>query len=197
MAAQSTYRRCVTGPGPILRTPRLILRPWRDEDAAPFAAMGADPEVMQHFPNTLTREQSDATMDRIRAHFEREGFGFWAVEIPGVAPFAGFTGIGRPAFMPVVEIGWRYARAHWGHGYATEAAIAARDWGFANLGIDEIVAFVVPGNARSQRVMDRLGMRRDPAADFEHPLIAPGHRLRPHWLYRLRKPAAAGAAPAT
>jgi RimJ/RimL family protein N-acetyltransferase len=187
MAAQSTYRPCVTSAaGPVLRTERLVLRPWRDEDAAPFAAMGADPAVMEHFPNVLSREQSDATMARIRGHFAREGFGFWAVEVPGVTPFAGFCGIARPTFMPVVEIGWRFARAWWGHGYATEGAIAARDWGFANLGIDEIVAFVVPGNARSQRVMDRIGMHRDPAADFEHPLIAPGHRLRPHWLYRIR-----------
>ena len=170
---------------PTLRTRRLVLRPWRDEDAVPFAAMGTDPEVMAHFPSTLTREQSDATMARIRAHFEREGFGFWAVEVPGVTEFAGFAGIARPQFMPVVEIGWRFARAHWGHGYATEAAIAARDWGFANLPIDEIVAFVVPGNTRSQAVMARLGMTRDPSADFEHPLIPAGHRLRPHWLFRM------------
>jgi RimJ/RimL family protein N-acetyltransferase len=182
----------IVSPGPIgptLRTQRLILRPWLDEDAEPFAAMGADPAVMEHFPSLLSREQSDATIARIRGHFAREGFGFWAIEVPGVTTFAGFAGIARPTFMPVVEIGWRFARQHWGHGYATEAAIAARDWGFANLGIDEIVAFVVPGNARSQRVMDRIGMRRDPSADFEHPLIAAGHRLRPHWLYRIRKPA--------
>lgn len=170
-----------------LRTQRLVLRPWRDDDAVPFAAMGTDREVMANFPSTLTRDQSDATMTRIRAHLDREGFGFWAVEIPGVTEFAGFAGIGRPPFMPVVEIGWRFARAHWGNGYATEAAIAARDWGFANLAIDEIVAFVVPGNTRSQAVMARLGMTRDPSADFDHPLIPEGHPLRRHWLFRMSR----------
>ena len=180
-----------TPTGPTLRTERLILRPWRPEDAAPFAEMGADPEVMAHFPSVLTREQSDATIARITGHFAREGFGFWAVEVPGVTPFAGFTGIGRPVFMPVVEIGWRFARAHWGHGYATEAARAAMAWGFDNLPVAEIVAFVVPGNVRSQAVMARLGMQRDPEANFEHPMIPEGHALRPHWLYRISRERAA------
>jgi RimJ/RimL family protein N-acetyltransferase len=176
---------------PTLYTTRLILRPWRDDDAEPFAEMGRDPEVMAHFPSLLTREQSDATMARIRSHFEREGFGFWAVEVPGVTAFAGFAGIGKPSFMPVVEIGWRLARAYWKHGYATEAAIAARDWGFSHLTMEEIVAFVVPANVKSQAVMMRLGMRRDPSADFEHPLMPVGHPLRPHWLFRLSRPGAA------
>lgn len=175
-----------------IQTARTLLRPWRDEDAAPFAEMSADPAVMEHYPSTLTRAESDAVIERIRGHFAREGFGFWALELPGVTPFAGFVGLGRPEWMPVVEIGWRLARPYWGHGYATEAARAALAWGFANLTrggepLDEIVAFVVPANGRSQRVMERLGMARDPAADFEHPRIPVGHRLRPHWLFRIER----------
>jgi RimJ/RimL family protein N-acetyltransferase len=174
---------------PTLRTERLVLRTWRADDADAFAAMGSDPAVMEHFPGLLDRAQSDAMIGRIRAHFTREGFGLWAVEVPGVAPFVGFCGLSRPAFMPVVEVGWRFARAYWGHGYATEAARAAVAWGFANLELDEIVAFTVPANVRSQRVMERLGMRRDPEADFEHPLLPVGHPLRPHWLFRLGRTA--------
>ena len=172
---------------PTLYTERLVLRPWRDEDAARFAAMSADPQVMEHYPSVLTREQADAVTTRIRGHFTREGFGMWALEAPGVAPFVGFTGLARPGFMPVVEVGWRLGREYWGRGYATEAARAAVAWGFTELALDEIVAFVVPANVRSQQVMERLGMARDQSANFEHPAIPIGHRLRPHWLYRLSR----------
>lgn len=175
---------------PVITTPRLILRPWRDEDAEPFAALTADPVVMEHFQAPLTRDESDAAIARIRAHFAREAFGLWAVEVPGVAPFIGFTGLSRPSWWPeVIEVGWRLAHAYWGKGYATEAARAALDVGFGTLALDEIVAFVVPPNVRSQRVMDRLGMTRDPDGDFEHPNVAVGHPLRRHWLYRLRSAA--------
>lgn len=172
-----------------ISTSRLILRPWRDEDAEPFAALNADPVVMEHFPAPLSRGDSDAMVERIRAHFAREGFGLWAVEVPGVAPFIGFTGLSRPAWWrEVVEVGWRLSHAHWGMGYATEAARAALDVGFGTLGLEEIVSFVVPGNTRSQRVMDRLGMKRDRDGDFEHPNVPVGHPLRPHWLYRITGP---------
>ena len=174
-------------PLPVIATERLVLRPWRDDDLEPFAAMSADPAVMEFYPALLSREQCEAVIDRIRGHFAREGFGFWALEAPGVAPFVGFTGIARPGFMPVVEVGWRLARPYWGQGFATEAARAAVDWGFANLELDEIVAFVVPGNLRSQRVMGRLGMSRDADANFEHPAVPSGHALRPHWLFRLSR----------
>jgi RimJ/RimL family protein N-acetyltransferase len=173
----------------MIETERLLLRPWRDEDAELFAALNADPAVMEHFPAPYTREQSDATVARIRDHFARHGFGLWAVEVKVGAPFIGFTGLSRPSFMDVVEVGWRFAHAQWGHGYATEAARAAVAWGFANLELDEIVSLVVPANVRSQRVMAKLGMRRDPDADFEHPSIPAGHRLRAHWLFRLARPA--------
>lgn len=173
---------------PTLRTERLVLRPWRDDDLEPFAALNSDPIVMEFFPSLLTRAQSDGVAGRIRTHLERDGFGLWAVEAPGVAPFIGFTGVQRPSFMPGVEVGWRLARAHWGAGYATEAARASIAWGFAHLDVPEIVAMVVPENLRSQRVMAKLGMQRDAAADFEHPLIAEGNPRRAHWLFRLPRP---------
>jgi len=169
---------------PTLRTERLILRPWCDEDREPFAALNTDPAVMEYFPSLLSREQSDAMVDRIVGHFEREGFGLWAVEAPG-APFIGFTGLQRPSFMDAVEVGWRLARPYWGAGYATEAARASLAWGFAHLGLSEIVAMVVPDNVRSQRVMEKLGMRRDPTADFDHPRIAEDSPRRAHWLFRI------------
>jgi ribosomal-protein-alanine N-acetyltransferase len=179
------------GGGPVLTTPRLRLRQWREEDLASFAALNADPQVMEFFPKVLTRVESDAVAGRIRDHFARHGFGLWAVEAPGAADFVGFVGLAVPSFeahfTPCVEIGWRLAREHWGHGYATEAATAALAFGFGDRALEEIVAFTVPANIPSRRVMGRLGMRRLPADDFEHPAIADGHPLRSHVLYRLRR----------
>jgi len=181
----------VEGGAPILTTARLRLRQWREEDLAPFAALNADPQVMEFFPKVLTRAESDAVAGRIRDHFARHGFGLWAVEAPGAADFVGFVGLAVPSFeahfTPCVEIGWRLGREHWGHGYATEAASAALAFGFGARALDEIVAFTVPANIASRRVMGRLGMRRLPADDFEHPAIAAGHPLRSHVLYRLRR----------
>ena len=177
--------------GPILTTARLRLRQWREEDLAPFAALNADPQVMEFFPKVLTRAESDVVAGRIRDHFARHGFGLWAVEAPGVVDFMGFVGLAVPSFeahfTPCVEIGWRLAREHWGHGYATEAATAALAFGFGDRALEEIVAFTVPANIPSRRVMGRLGMRRLPSDDFEHPAIADGHPLRSHVLYRLRR----------
>ena len=174
-----------------LRTERLLLRAWRDEDLAPFAALNADPAVMEYFPAVLSRPESDAAAAHIRAELAERGFGLWAVEAPGVAPFIGFTGLAVPRFeahfTPCVEMGWRLARAHWGRGYAPEAARAALAHGFGALGLDEIVSFTVVGNARSRRVMEKLGMTHAPADDFDHPSLPPGHRLRRHVLYRIRR----------
>lgn len=181
----------VEGGGPTLTTARLRLRQWREEDLAPFAALNADPQVMEFFPKVLTRAESDTVAGRIRDHFARHGFGLWAVEAPGIAHFVGFVGLAVPSFeahfTPCVEIGWRLAREHWGHGYATEAATAALAFAFGDRALEEIVAFTVPANIPSRRVMGRLGMRRLPADDFEHPAIAAGHPLRSHVLYRLRR----------
>jgi ribosomal-protein-alanine N-acetyltransferase len=151
--------------------------------------MNADPRVMEHFPATLSRAESDATVDRITAHFDAHGFGLWAVEIPGVAPFGGFVGLCQPRFeahfTPCVEVGWRLAAEHWGQGYATEAAKAALKFGFETLGLHEIVSFTVPANRRSRRVMEKLGMMHDPDDDFDHPILATGHPLCRHVLYRI------------
>jgi RimJ/RimL family protein N-acetyltransferase len=172
-----------------IRTERLLLRRWRDADRAAFAAMNADARVMEHFPAMLSRDESDARAARIDAHFAEHGFGLWAVEIVGEAPFAGFIGLCYPQFeshfTPCVEIGWRLAADHWGRGYATEGAWAAVKFGFETLGLTEIVSFTVPANFRSRRVMEKLGMTYDPRDDFDHPLLAAGDPLRRHVLYRL------------
>jgi RimJ/RimL family protein N-acetyltransferase len=166
------------------------LRSWTDADLEPFAAMNADPAVMEHFPALLTRAESDATAERIRKHFDDHGFGLWAVEVPGGDAFIGFVGLMVPSFeahfTPCVEVGWRLARAHWMRGYATEGARAALRLGFEELGLREIVAMVAPGNVRSRRVMDKLGMTFDPRDDFDHPRVPEGNPRRRHMLYRLQ-----------
>lgn len=176
-----------------LRTERLILRPWRAEDFDAFAAMSADPEVMEFLMSPMDRAASDANAERLKDHIETHGFGFWALEAPGVAPFIGFTGLIHVSFdahfAPAVEIGWRLARAHWGKGYAVEAANAALQHGFAELGLDEIVALTVPANIRSQQVMRRIGMVRNEADDFDHPRVPEGHALKRHVLYRIKREA--------
>ena len=167
-----------------LRTERLLLRQWRDDDREPFAALNADPEVMRYFPRTQTRAESDALVDAQRALIEERGWGLWAVDAPD--GFIGFVGLSVPRFMDAVEVGWRLAQRGWHQGYATEAARAAVAFGFDELGLDEIVSFTAVPNDRSRRVMERLGMTRDPADDFDHPALAPGDPLRRHVLYRLR-----------
>jgi RimJ/RimL family protein N-acetyltransferase len=174
-----------------LRTERLCLRRWRPADRAPFAAMNADPKVMEYFPGLLSREASDERVDRIEAHFSEHGFGLWAVEIAGVMPFAGFIGLGvvrfEAPFTPCVEVGWRLAADCWGSGFATEGARAALAFGFENLRLAEIVSFTVPANLRSRRVMEKLGMTHHPGEDFDHPVLPEGHPLRRHVLYRIRR----------
>ena len=174
---------------PSLRTPRLLLRPWRDADREPFAAMNADPEVMEHYPASLTRAESDALVERIRAGFRQHGYGLWAIEVVDGGEFIGYTGLAPASFeshfTPAVEIGWRLARPAWGHGYATEAARAALAFGFDQAGLREIVSFTSVDNLRSRAVMRRIGMTYDPVDDFDHPRLPNGHRLRRHLLYRL------------
>jgi RimJ/RimL family protein N-acetyltransferase len=178
---------------PERRTARLLLRGWRDEDLDPVAAMNTDPRVMEHFPALLSRDESAAQLARFRAHWKEHGFGWWAVEVPGQAPFIGWVGLARPRFeahfTPCVEIGWRFAAEFWNRGYATEGAREALHFGFAmkTPRLKEVVAFTVPGNAPSRRVMEKLGMRRDPDDDFEHPRVPPGHPLRRHVLYRISR----------
>jgi len=174
---------------PVLRTQRLVLRGWRDADRDPFAALNADLTVMELFPATLTRSESDAMVDMI---LDRWGTGrpsLWAVEVAGGAPFIGFVGLLEPsfsaAFTPCVEVGWRLADEHWGRGYAAEAAAAALTHGFETRGLDEIVSFTSVGHSRSRRVMEKLGMSHDPADDFDHPNLPLDHPINRHVLYRL------------
>ena len=176
---------------PVLRTERLRLRGWRDEDLEPFASLNADRVVMEHFPSPLSRAESDAFAHRIGRELQERGWGLWAVEVRESEAFAGFVGLTPVTFVadftPAVEIGWRLAREHWGRGLATEAARAAAGFGFDAAGLAEIVSFTSTTNVSSQRVMQKLGMRRDPGEDFDHPRVPRGHRLRGHVLYRLTR----------
>jgi RimJ/RimL family protein N-acetyltransferase/8-oxo-dGTP pyrophosphatase MutT (NUDIX family) len=175
---------------PTITTPRLILRPWRECDLAPFAAMNADPRVMRHFPKTLTREESDALVARIQNHFIQYGFGNFAIEERATGNFIGFVGLSIPSFQsyftPCVEIGWRIAHDFQRRGYATEAARAALRFGFETLNLDEIVSFTVPANQSSRALMERLGMTRNPYEIFEYP-VPLDHPVSLHILYRLNK----------
>jgi RimJ/RimL family protein N-acetyltransferase len=180
-----------------LRTTRLLLRPWRAEDIAPFAEMSADPAVMEYLLPLSDRGLSvEAWVAQKRAHWEERGFGQWVVEIPAEASFIGVVGLDTVSytahFTPAVEVAWRLTRPYWGQGYATEAAKAALDYGFEELGLSEIVAVTVPANQRSRRVMERLGMTHAPEDDFDHPRLPEGP-LKRHVLYRLRNPRGAAA----
>jgi RimJ/RimL family protein N-acetyltransferase len=166
----------------VIRTPRLTLRRWLPADLEPLARLNADAEVMRHFPATLNRGESDALAATAQAHIDEHGFGPMAIEREG--EFIGFAGLYRTTFAPWIEILWRIAKDHHNRGYATEAARAILDDGFGRLRLDEIVAFTVPHNLPSRRVMEKLGMRFD--GEFEHPELPPGHPLRKHVLYRMR-----------
>ena len=173
-----------------LRGERVLLRGWSEADLAPFAELNADPRVMEHFPALLSRAESDAFVrDRIVPQFAELGFGLWAVEVQGGAPFVGYVGLlvhtFDADFTPCVEIGWRLAYPHWGKGYATEAARLVLAFGFAEADLEEIVSFTVPANRRSIAVMERLGMTY--AGEFDHPRLPEGHALRRHVLYRLSR----------
>ncbi len=171
-----------------LRTPRLLLREWCDADAEPFAAMSADAGLTE-----FLLPPDEGWVTRARAYWDRQGFGQFVVELPGVASFIGVVGLGdaHPAVpaAPAIEAAWRLARPYWGQGYALEAACAAIDDGLGRLAFKEIIAITVVGNHRSRRVMERLGMTRDPAEDFDfdHPRIPPGHPRRWHVLYRIHR----------
>jgi RimJ/RimL family protein N-acetyltransferase len=174
-----------------LHTKRCVLRQWKDSDLAPWCELNADAEVRRFFSSVASVEQALGEAQRCKDALAQRGWGMWALEIPGVMPFAGFVGLNAAHYdapwVPAVEIGWRLTRAVWGQGLATEAAQAALDFGFTHLKLREIVAITVPANAASRRVMDRLGMVRDAAGDFDHPRIEPGHPLRRHVLYRAQR----------
>jgi RimJ/RimL family protein N-acetyltransferase len=167
----------------------LLLRRWRDGDLDAFAAINADPVVMEHFPATMSRDGTAEMIDHFEADFERDAYGIWAVEIVAAGSLAGFVGLhpvsSAMPFAPAVEVGWRLGREHWRQGIAREGAEAALDYGFGPLGLEEIVAFTAVGNLPSRRLMERLGMSHDESADFDHPGLGAGHPLTAHVLYRL------------
>jgi len=170
-----------------VRTARLQLRQWREDDLAPFASLNADPEAMRFFSSTLTREESDSLARRAQLQIAERGWGLWGVEVVDSGRFIGFVGLAEPRFeahfTPAVEVGWRLARDAWGHGYAAEGGRAALAFAFDELALEEVVSFTAVVNERSRKVMERLGMTHDPADDFDHPSIADGP-LRRHVLYR-------------
>ena len=174
-----------------LSTPRLWLRQWRASDLPPFAALNADPLVMEFMPGRLSPAESDRLARGCGEEIARRGWGFWAVERRESGAFIGFVGLDVPSFeapfTPCVEIGWRLERASWGQGFATEAGRECLRFAFESLVVEEVVSFTVPLNRRSRAVMERLGMSRDAAGDFDHPRIPAGHPLRRHVLYRLRR----------
>lgn len=176
----------------IPETKRLLLRHWQDSDLPALAALNADPAVMKYFPAPLSRIESDAQAERIRQFIEQHGWGLWAVEVKGGAPFIGFVGLSIPGddlpFSPCVEIAWRLAAAHWGMGYASEAANCALSVAFDTLKLAEVVAFTTETNAPSRRVMERIGMTFS-GETFEHPRLPADHPLRNHVLYRKQQPA--------
>lgn len=175
----------------MIKTKRLILRPWRETDLEPFAALNADPRVMEYFPSLLTRKESDERVHSWEEKIQAKGWGLWAVSVPDIADFIGFIGLEyvnfEAYFTPAVEIGWRLAYPFWGKGYATEGAKAALAYGFETLNLKEIVSFTAVQNMRSSRIMEKIGMYHDPKDDFDHPKLPEGHWLRRHVLYRLNQ----------
>jgi 3-dehydroquinate dehydratase/shikimate dehydrogenase len=171
----------------MLTTKRLILRSWKESDLVSFAEINADPKAMEYFPALLSREESDACVQKYQKEIDAHGYGLWAVELKATGQFIGFIGIRKvlfeAPFTPAHELGWRLAVPFWGHGYATEGARAAMAFGFEQLGLPKVVAFTVPMNVRSRKVMERLGMHEDGL--FEHPFLPEGHRLRTHVFYTI------------
>lgn len=177
---------------PVIETERLILRQWIEADREPYAALNADPEVMEHFERPLTRAESDAAIDRNNASLTDSGWGNWAVERRADGVLLGHVGVKPTApelpFGGAYELGYRFARRAWGQGYASEGSRALLAYGFRELALPEIVAFTAVPNTRSQAVMRRIGMVHDPARDFDHPALPEGHRLRRHVLFAITKP---------
>jgi RimJ/RimL family protein N-acetyltransferase len=179
---------------PELRTPRLLLRGWTTDDRAPYAELNADPEVMRFFPSTLTTDQSDDMVDRMQAGLVERGFGLWATERLDTQEFIGFVGLAAPTWhvpglTPCLEIGWRLGSAHWGHGFAPEAASAVLDFAFERLDppCDEVVSFTTVTNHPSRRVMEKIGLTIDPVREFDHPMT-PGWWGERHVVYCIDRP---------
>jgi RimJ/RimL family protein N-acetyltransferase len=173
------------------KTETPVLRQWRDADLEPLAQMCSDADVMRYFLSPLTRDETRAMLDRMRFAIDERGWGIWAVEVDG--DFAGMVGLSEPRwplpFSPCTEVLWRLRKEYWGRSLAYAAARQAVEYGFAQVGLDEIVAFTTPPNQRSIRLMERLAFARDHAGDFDHPAVPEGHPLRRHVLYRKKRTA--------
>ena len=173
-----------------IETDRLLLRQWRESDFKPFAAINVDERVMEFFPSLLSKEESDERANICKSLIAERGWGFWALEDKLSGQFIGFTGLHIPSydlpFSPCVEIGWRLSPKFWGQGLVTEAAKSAMNVAFKKLNLDEIVSFSVKDNYRSLAVMERLGMVKQ-QANFEHPALPVGHKLREHVLYKIKQ----------
>jgi 3-dehydroquinate dehydratase/shikimate dehydrogenase len=180
----------MSGKMAMIKTTRLLLRPWRQEDLEPFAKLNADPRVMEYFPALRSWKESEDFIKAMQHLFETQGWGLWAVSLISSDAFIGFIGLGNVSFTapftPAVEVGWRLAFEYWGQGYATEGAMASLKYGFEVLNLSEIVAFTPVQNKRSRAVMERIGMHHDAKDDFDHPKITPGHPLQRHVLYRIK-----------
>lgn len=175
----------------ILKTPRLILREWREADRLPFYRLNSDPDVMRYFPHLLSKKQSDAFIESIRQKFiQQQGWGLWAVELRAQKQFIGFVGLNIPAydlpFMPGTEIGWRLAKPFWRQGLAYEAARSVLDFAFLQQEMPEIVSFTAKINRPSENLMKKLTMEKD-AHNFLHPALPSAHPLQEHILYRLNQ----------
>jgi RimJ/RimL family protein N-acetyltransferase len=179
-----------TFPAPVeIRTPRLLLRQWKDSDLDAWCEMNADAEVRKYFPKVNERADSEGEASRMKASITQRGWGFWAVEVPSVTPFIGAVGLFVPTFeapwQPAVEVGWRLKRNTWGKGFATEAALAARDFGFTELKLPQIIAMSVITNEPSHRVMHRIGMARWDGMEFDHPRVPHDWPLKRHIVHRI------------
>ncbi|NGX60472.1 MAG: hypothetical protein KR126chlam3_01646 [Chlamydiae bacterium] len=174
---------------PHLKTKRLLLRHWKEDDLLPFAAINADERVMEFFPAPLSRKESDDLARRIQKELQEKDYGLWAVETLENKQFIGFAGLHYhdfPAhFTPCIELGWRLAYEAWRKGYGTEASLEILHYAFHILNLSEIVSFTSEKNFRSRKLMEKLGMTSDPKDSFEHPKLPEKHPLRKHVLYRL------------
>lgn len=174
-----------------IRTERLILRNWEERDRDLFHRINSDDRVMEFFDFRRDRATADVVMDRMREEISRDGYGWTPAELAATGECIGFIGLHAAEIADIVppgsfEIGWRLAPEFWGKGYVTEGAVALLGFGFERLNLGEVISFAVAKNVRSTAVMERLGMRRDPSADFDHPkVVAP--ELKRHLLYRLKR----------
>lgn len=173
-----------------LETKRLILRGWEERDRSEFSRMNSHLQVMEFFPSLWTQDESDAAFDKIQNQIRERGWGLWAIEEKSSGKFVGFTGLNVPSFeapfMPAVEIGWRLLPEFWNQGFATEAALEALRFGFEVMKLEEIVSFTAVGNVKSQRIMEKIGMKRAMEKDFLHPKVPDGSVLKPHVVYSIK-----------